>query len=274
MMLLAPGVALARGEVRLQPGAARPGDAVLVTVRGAADEPTGSLGERELTFLPIPGGFQAITGLAVETGPAEVPLEVQLPGEENDQDELIEGVLTVTEAAFRERALTVASKYVSPPAKVKRWMAEDKVAFARAFAQSVGPRQFKVNFDWPVRSEVTALFGDLRLYNGKKQSQHYGTDLDGTTGDPIFSSNDGTVVLSRECYASGNTVLVHHGAGIYTAYFHLSKREVKAGARVARGQLLGLLGRTGRVTGPHLHFGVKIGGAWVDPESLLRLDFE
>jgi murein DD-endopeptidase MepM/ murein hydrolase activator NlpD len=79
--------------------------------------------------------------------------------------------------------------------------------------------------------------------------------------------------MARDCFGSGNTVLVHHGLQLYSAYFHLSKMEVKVGQKVRRGQLLGLVGKTGRVTGPHLHFGIKHDGRWVDPESVLRLDF-
>jgi murein DD-endopeptidase MepM/ murein hydrolase activator NlpD len=133
---------------------------------------------------------------------------------------------------------------------------------------------FEEPFAWPKLSRLTAPFGDLRMFNGKKQSQHFGTDIDGDTGDPAYAANDGVVVMNRECFGSGNTVLIHHGLGIYTAYFHLSRFDVKKGDRVRKGDQVGLVGMTGRVTGPHLHWGVKIDGRWIDPESLLRLDFE
>jgi len=120
---------------------------------------------------------------------------------------------------------------------------------------------------------MTAPFGDLRLFNGKAQSQHFGLDLDGRVGDPIEAANDGAVVMVRPCYASGNTVIVDHGGGLYTMYFHLSHFEVKEGQKVARGQLLGLVGRTGRVTGPHLHFSVKVDGLYVDGATVLGLPF-
>jgi murein DD-endopeptidase MepM/ murein hydrolase activator NlpD len=120
---------------------------------------------------------------------------------------------------------------------------------------------------------VTAPFGDLRLFNGKKQSQHFGVDLDGSTGDPIEAANDGTVVMVRECYASGNTVIVNHGAGLYTLYFHMSHFDVQPGDKVKQGQLLGRVGKTGRVTGPHLHWSGKIDGLYVDAQALMKLDF-
>ena len=91
---------------------------------------------------------------------------------------------------------------------------------------------------------------------------------------PDYAANDGEVVMVRDCFASGNTVLVHHGGRLFTAYFHMSKFEVKEGQKVKRGELLGLVGKTGRVTGPHLHFGVKLDGRWVNAESLLRLSMK
>jgi murein DD-endopeptidase MepM/ murein hydrolase activator NlpD len=119
---------------------------------------------------------------------------------------------------------------------------------------------------------VGGRFGDQRVYNGDVQGVHYGLDLKGRTGDPVAAANAGRVVLARHCYLSGRTVVVWHGAGVYTAYLHLSRMDVKPGQRVARGERLGRVGSTGRSTGPHLHWGVKVDGLWVDPESLLRLD--
>jgi len=92
-------------------------------------------------------------------------------------------------------------------------------------------------------------------------------------GDPVSAANDGTVVLARSCYASGNTVVIHHGGGLFTAYFHLSKIQVTSGKKVARGDRIGLVGKTGRVTGPHLHWAAKVRDLYVNPESLLRLRF-
>ncbi len=268
--ILQGAAAWAAPMLELQPGLARPGDAVLVTVRSVSGNVTGTMGERTLHFLPVAGGAQALTGLSVDV--SSHPLAVAVKSEHGGS--ALEGSLEVRSPHFPSRELTVASKFIEPPASVKKKMAEDKEAFAVAFKQGLTPRQFSRNFAWPRRSVITAPYGDLRLFNGHKQSQHYGTDLDGRVGEPILAANDGTVVMARECYASGNTVLVHHGADLFTAYFHLSKFEVKPGDKVKQGDLLGKVGKTGRVTGPHLHWGAKIEGLWVDPESLLRLDFE
>jgi murein DD-endopeptidase MepM/ murein hydrolase activator NlpD len=102
-------------------------------------------------------------------------------------------------------------------------------------------------------------------------SQHFGTDLSARLGDRASASNDGEVVFVRDCFYSGKTVIVHHGANVYTAYFHLSKVAVEEGQKVRRGQKIGEAGDSGRTTGPHVHFGVRIGDLYVDPITFLSL---
>jgi hypothetical protein len=278
-LLLALGLSALAAEERplltLQPTVARPGDPVLVTVRGLTQAPTGTLGERPLRFYPTREGFQALTGLPVELTPGQVPVKVVAPVLGSAAPMEVTGTLDVVEAGWPSRTLKVANKFTvkKPVPEVQARMEADRAAFAAAFAQSFVAPVFQENFTWPRQDSITAPYGDLRTYNGKKQSQHYGTDIRGATGTPVYAANAGTVVMSRDAYASGNTVLVHHGAGLYTAYFHLSAMDVKDGERVERGQLLGKVGATGRVTGPHLHWGVKVDDMWVDGETLLKLDF-
>ena len=186
----------------------------------------------------------------------------------------VAGELDVIEPGFHHDELKVAKKFTSPSRAAKRAMADDQKAFDEVWSHQLEPRLFDAPFQWPRLSRITAPFGDLRLFNGKKQSQHFGTDLNGDIGDDAYAANDGTVLMARECYGSGNTILIHHGSGLFTAYFHLSRFDVKVGDHVKQGQRLGLIGKTGRVTGPHLHWGAKVSGRWVDPESILRLDFE
>ena len=188
-------------------------------------------------------------------------------------DERLGGELEVRRANFRRRRLTVSPRFTSPSKKERQQMAADSAAFSAALARDFEPWTFDAAFAWPRPGQVTAPFGDLRLINGQKHSQHQGADLDGAPGAAIFAANDGEVVMVRSCFGSGNTVLLHHGGRLFTAYFHLSAFAVQSGERVKRGQLLGEVGKTGRVTGPHLHFGVKLDDRWVDPESLLRLEF-
>ena len=185
----------------------------------------------------------------------------------------LDAPLEVIPPEFPERKLTVASKFVKIPPSARARIKADQAAFQKAWDTPFRPRAFSDNFEKPRDSEITAHFGDKRTLNGKKTTQHFGLDLDGSTGDEIRAANDGRVVMVRDCYTSGNTVLVEHGAGLITSYFHMSKFLVKPGQEVKRGELLGLVGKTGRVTGPHLHFGAHIGTLWVNPQALLALPF-
>ncbi len=265
---------IASATVRIQPGTAKPGDAVLITVQGAdpRHQPQGRLGGFDLDFLPYSGGWQAVLGLPVELKDGSLELSVRLVAEEAEHD--IDGTLEVIPPNFRSSELKVSKKFTSPSKAQRDWSKRDQVAFDAAFGQERAERLFTTNFDWPRNDVVTAPFGDLRMFNGKKKSQHYGVDLNGATGDEAFASNDGKVVMQRECFGSGNTVILFHGLGLYTAYFHLSKFDVKEGQKVKKGQRLGLIGKTGRVTGPHLHWGAKVSGRWVDARSVLALDFD
>ena len=258
-------------EVSLQPGVARPGDAVLVEVTGTTDAPSGQLGSAELVFLPWHQHWLALVALSVDRRAGR--LELEITGEGPDGKERVSGELEVRKADFRRRQLTVSKRFTNPSRKERLQSIADQKAFTEAFDRDFEPWGFDQGFAWPRQDEVSAPFGDLRLFNGKKQSQHFGSDVNGETGDPIFASNAGEVVMVRECFGSGGTVLIHHGGRLFTSYFHMSAFDVKVGQHVLRGQPLGKVGSSGRVTGPHLHFGVKLDGRWVDPESLLRLEF-
>lgn len=259
-------------SLELQPGVARPGDAVLITVSGSPEAPQGQLGSAELAFLAWgEGTWVALFPLSVDLKPTRLAAEVVV--QVDGQKQKLSGELEVTKANFRRRKLTVSKRFTSPSKKERLWAAEDQKVFTETFDRDFEAWLFADDFAWPRNAPVSAPFGDLRLFNDKKPSQHYGADVDGETGDPIFAANAGEVVMVRPCFGSGNTVLLHHGGRLFTAYFHLSAFEVKQGAFVKSGDLLGKVGKTGRVTGPHLHFGAKLDGKWVDPESVLRLRF-
>jgi murein DD-endopeptidase MepM/ murein hydrolase activator NlpD len=114
-------------------------------------------------------------------------------------------------------------------------------------------------------------FGHRRVFNGQPRAPHSGADLSAATGTPIKAANRGRVVLAKDLFFSGNAVFVDHGLGVYTVYLHLSEIGVEPGDMVERGQTVGLAGATGRVTGPHLHWGARVVDARVDPFSLLAL---
>jgi murein DD-endopeptidase MepM/ murein hydrolase activator NlpD len=114
-------------------------------------------------------------------------------------------------------------------------------------------------------------FGSRRVYNGKTTGFHAGLDMAAPKGTPVAAAADGRVALAGDLYFSGGTVLLDHGGGLFTQYMHLSRIDVKDGDVVARGTILGLVGATGRVTGPHLHWGARLNGARVNPEALVAL---
>jgi murein DD-endopeptidase MepM/ murein hydrolase activator NlpD len=254
-------------SIEVQPTTARPGDVLLVVVRGAHKTPTGAAGGRRLHFYLQGDHHEALSALPLDTEPGSVDVTVKADGVE------LTAAVELLAGDFPQRELTVADKFVAPPASVKARIAADQRAFNAAYRTAFGPRVFTDGFARPRDSEVTAHFGDQRLLNGKKKTVHYGLDLDGQVGDPVTAANDGRVVLVRECYTTGNTILVSHGGGVFTGYFHLSAFKVKQGAHVTRGELLGLVGKTGRVTGPHLHFLARVDSLAVNPEALLALPF-
>jgi murein DD-endopeptidase MepM/ murein hydrolase activator NlpD len=141
----------------------------------------------------------------------------------------------------------------------------------QVYAAGSPERLWSGGFDLPVPGEVSGPFGVRRTFNGEPRSQHSGVDLRARTGDPVRVSSAGVVRLAEELFFSGNAVIVDHGAGVFTSYLHLSRIDVAVGQPVARGEIVGLIGATGRATGPHLHWGVKVNTVNVNPLSFRDL---
>jgi murein DD-endopeptidase MepM/ murein hydrolase activator NlpD len=267
--LLIALLATAGPALSVSPAQARPGDAVLVRVAGAGEAPAGTLAGRPLLFWRDGAEWRALGALPVETAPGPVTAAVEAGGAR------AEAPLLVVEPGFASRSLTLARRYVEEPVdrKVRKRIAADRRAFERAWSQPPAPPRFLSGFGWPRQSSVTGRFGDQRVLNGKKESVHYGLDLTGPRGAPVHAAADGEVVLARNAFYSGKTVVLWHGAGVFTLYFHLDRIDVRPGAQVRKGSRIGLLGATGRATGPHLHWSARVAGLYVDPESLLEIDF-
>ena len=172
---------------------------------------------------------------------------------------------------YKAEYLKVKKKMVSFPPKILKRVLEDQRAVREACSRIRPVIYWKEGFIWPVKSKILSPFGLRRFFNGKPRSPHSGVDLRARENTPIKSPNDAKVVLVRDCYLSGNTVVLDHGGGLYTLYAHLSKVNVRQGQMVKKGQVIGLSGSTGRVTGPHLHWGVSLLGQRVDPVALMRL---
>jgi murein DD-endopeptidase MepM/ murein hydrolase activator NlpD len=180
--------------------------------------------------------------------------------------------VTVQRQQFPTTKLTVEDRYVELSAEDAARASEEAHETDAIYATLTLERYWNEPFVAPIRGAKDGRnFGHRRVFNGQPRAPHSGADLKADVGTPVYAANRGRVVLAKDLFYSGNAVFVDHGLGLYTIYLHLSKIEVAPGAIVERGQRLGLAGATGRVTGPHLHWGVRIVDARVDPFSLLRL---
>ena len=141
--------------------------------------------------------------------------------------------------------------------------------FSRAFATSAPQRLWEGAFVPPVSAEISSPFGYRRVINGTPRAPHTGTDLRVPMGTEVRAPNQGKVVLLGNFFFSGNSVILDHGGGLFTMYFHLSEFRVEEGATVGKGDVIGLSGMTGRVTGPHLHWGARLNNARIDPFELV-----
>lgn len=180
--------------------------------------------------------------------------------------------LTVLAGHYRTGTLSVAPRFVEPPAAAIAEIEAEVALKQKVFGLSAPQPLWSGNFRAPVAAQPTDSFGTRRTFNGTLASVHKGMDFRARMGTPVHASNSGVVVLARKLYFEGNCVAIDHGLGLYTISMHLSRIDVREGQRVTKGELLGLSGATGRVTGPHLHWAVRWENAYLDPAKLLRLD--
>ena len=170
---------------------------------------------------------------------------------------------------FPEQKLEVAGEFVNPPKASQERIEEEHERLVALFAVRRALPPPSSPFLRPVQGEPTSVFGARRVFNGERRAPHPGLDLRAPPGTPVEASGPGIVVLATDLYYSGNTVILDHGGGLFTVYAHLSEFRVTEGENALAGQVVGLSGATGRVTGPHLHWGAKVGERIFDPTALL-----
>jgi len=179
--------------------------------------------------------------------------------------------LRVEPRHFPTRTLSVDEAFVSPPPALQERIVKEAAELAALWTRSAPRRLWAGPFVLPVPGRAVSRFGSRSIFNGQPRSPHAGADFLSPAGTPIEAPNAGHVVLARDLYFSGNTIVIDHGLGLYSTLAHLSEFQVREDEDVMTGQIVGRVGATGRVTGPHLHWAVRASGARIDPLSLLAL---
>jgi murein DD-endopeptidase MepM/ murein hydrolase activator NlpD len=252
----------------------QPGSVIFLTVelnREATKVSGQFLGEDVLFFSSGKTRvWYSLAGVDVETTPGtyDLRIRVTLPGGRVARTVKPVEIGTVT---FRTGDVNVPENFVQPDEASQRKIAADQRIKERTFAHFIATAQWSGDFIKPVEAQPTDSFGMTRIFNEELTSEHRGTDFPIKEGSPVMTSNSGTVVLARELFYEGNCVVLDHGQHLFTIYMHLSKIQVREGQKVRKRQRLGLSGATGRVTGPHLHMGVRWEGSYVDPTKLFAL---
>ncbi len=254
-------IASAEPKVTVTPPWVRAGDPVLITVTGTTVQPKGSAGTEPLRFFATKTGFQAVMAIPLDAKTADkLPIDI---------DGVKPVFVRVTALKAVETKVTVAEEMADPTKAEGARIDKDNYAIIDSATKRSEP-QFEKPFYRP-QGQVTSPFGEWRIFNDGYRSQHLGVDLFAREGAKVLSVNAGTVTLVRETFLAGNVVVVSHGAGIASAYFHLNKATVAVGDVVKQGEQVGLAGHTGRTNGPHLHISIRVPGGFVDPIAFFKL---
>ncbi len=284
--LLSLCIAQSATAVTFDPAAPRLGDPVLIYLQDtdvSVDRGVVQVLGYEVTLHRVSAGFlRGVAPIPMDIKPGKYPVRVVAGTEEQDV------MLEIVDRTWLTSELSVSSRFTArKPAALQARLRREARQLTDLWKRAPTTPKFVGKIQPPLPGVRTSPFGVQRTFNGKKKSTHYGLDLDGKTGDPIHAVADGRVVLSALRWASGGTVVLDHGGGLFTMYFHMSKRLAKVGELVKQGDVLGEVGQTGRVTGPHLHLAVvvrsvRLSGSrkgeprsmYVDPETLLGLELK
>ena len=213
----------------------------------------------------------AAVGVDLDSRPGDHAVDVTFAYEDG-RTRVVREPVRVNAQQYPTTELQVEERFVelSPEDQAR---ADREAAETSAIYDTFTPERYWSDaFQVPVQGAKDGRnFGHRRVFNGQPRAPHSGADLRATTGTPIYAANRGRVALAKDLFFSGNAVYIDHGHGLFTTYLHLSRIDVAVGEMVELGQPIGLAGATGRVTGPHLHWGVRLVDARVDPFSLIRI---
>jgi len=277
-LLLFPAVGPAYAEqtlrVEVLPGVVKQGDVCFVRASGPASLRS-IYGEFQGERFPMASGVQKGTYeglLGIDLNIRSAAYEIKVLATEGEGKVYRSGLwLKVKKADFKTQRLSLPSPMVDLDAETLERVDKEEKRLKALFRGFREERLWGGPFVRPVPGEITTGFGLRRIINDQPRSPHTGIDLRGEKGTPVSACNSGMVALVDELFFSGKSVILDHGWGIYSMYFHLSEALVGEGDRVRTGAMLGRVGSTGRSTRPHLHWAIRINGARVDPLSLVKL---
>lgn len=259
-------------EVILSSHRVSQGDILYLRVRaGQVEIPRVSWMGRETSLVDLGHGeWCGFLGVDLKMAPKIYPLKVWTTpsGGERIVD------ISVESKDFGERHITLPREKVELDGPTLERVRREAAEMNRVLESPPARPLWKGPFSAPLEGEITGLFGRMSFINGEARSPHSGVDLKANLGLPVKVMNSGMVVLTADHFFSGLSVVIDHGGGIHSMYFHLDKVLVKAQQQVRKGEIIGHVGSTGRSTGPHLHLGVRINGARVDPLRLISLSKE
>jgi murein DD-endopeptidase MepM/ murein hydrolase activator NlpD len=241
-----------------------PGEAMLLTISAPPDANDIRVTAFERTFgafKAADGVWQALVGIDLEQRSGTY---VVTAGDAHL-------TITIRPKRFPRRTLQVAPEFVTPPPEVQERIAGEAEFLRDLWMHSAGDRLWHGPFVAPVPNPANSSFGSRSVFNDQPRNPHTGTDFSSPEGTPVHAPNAGRVVAARDLFFTGNTVVIDHGLNTFSTLAHLSQMDVHEGETIDAGRIVGLSGATGRVTGPHLHWALRIAGARVDPLSLLAV---
>ena len=238
-----------------------PGGIAVITLPADADPVTARYRDRKILVTQNDGHDIAVIGLPLATKPGRHYLQVN-----NQQGQSQNIGFQVEDKAYEEQHITIKDKRkVNPEKRDMERITRESKQIKSALRHWSAQDEVVVAFQKPVDGPTSSPFGLRRFFNEQARNPHSGLDIAAPEGAPIHAPAPGTVLDTGEFFFNGNTVLLDHGQGLVTMYCHMSKIDVEPGQRVDSGEVLGEVGMTGRVTGPHLHWGVSLNDARVDP---------
>jgi len=228
------------------------------------------MGAERIPFYPGTAGvFTALAGVDLEAAPgwAKVPVKATTRAGTHRQTRIM---LKIKAKSFQQESFSVPTEFEPFSSEVLERIRREQKQFSSVFAVSAPQRLWDGPFLSPVAGGVTSPFGFRRVINGIPRAPHTGVDLKAPLGTEVLAANHGRVALVGDFFFSGKSLVLDHGGGLYTTYFHLAEFKVDTGSEIRKGDVIALSGMTGRVTGPHLHWGARINGARVNPFELVE----